>query len=79
MSKPTFGEVFRERIDKVVEDAKAAGINLTVVCKGAGVSRATPDRWRRKLPKTIEIVDKMEKVVAEHSAAAPGASSSGDE
>lgn len=74
MSKPTFGEVFRERLDQVEEGAKAAGINMTVVCKDAGISRATPDRWRRKLPKTIEIVDKMEKVVADRGAAAPGAS-----
>lgn len=70
MSKPTFGEVFQARIDQIVKDAQAAGTNLTVVCKGAGISRATPDRWRRKLPKTIEIIDKMEKVVAEHSAVA---------
>lgn len=68
MGKPTFGQVFSERIDKIEGDAKASGINMTVVCREAGISRATPDRWRRKLPKTIEIIDKMEKVVAEHDA-----------
>lgn len=65
----TFGKVFRERLEKIAQDAQAAGINLTVVCKGAGISRATPDRWRRKLPKTIEIIDKMESVVEERRAA----------
>jgi hypothetical protein len=68
MSKPTFGEVFRERIDKIEQDAHAKGINLTVVCKESGVSRATPDRWRRRLPKTIEIIDNMERVVEQHKA-----------
>jgi transposase-like protein len=72
MSEPTFGEVFRDRLDKVEAAAKAAGINMTVVCKEAGISRATPDRWRRKLPKTAEIIDKMEKVVAKYKAAAAG-------
>lgn len=70
MSEPTFGEVFRDRLDKVEAAAKAAGINMTVVCKEAGISRATPDRWRRKLPKTIDIIDKMEKVVAKYKATA---------
>lgn len=78
MSKPTFGEVFRDRIDKIVQDAEASGINLTVVCKGAGISRATPDRWRRKLPKTIETVDKMERVVAERNATTAAANKSED-
>lgn len=79
MSEPTeptklaFGKVFHDRIDRIVGDAKAAGVNLTVVCKDAGISRATPDRWRRKLPKTIAIIERMEQVVAERSAAAQAA------
>jgi hypothetical protein len=68
-SEPKFGDVFRARINKIDRDAQAAGINMTVVCKEAGISRATPDRWRRDLPKTIKIIDTMEKVVALHSLA----------
>lgn len=68
MSEPKFGDVFRERITKIDKDAQAAGINMTTVCKEAGVSRATPDRWRRKLPKTVEIIENMESIVALHSA-----------
>ena len=64
--KETFGEVFLARLDKIVEDANAAGINLTIVCARAGISRATPDRWRRELPKTIETLEAMEKVIEDH-------------
>lgn len=67
MSEQSFGEVFRERLENIDKSAQAAGINMTVVCKEAGVSRATPDRWKRNLPKTVEIVDMMESVVEKHA------------
>lgn len=68
MSDQTFGDVFRARLSQIDKDAQAVGINMTVVCKEAGVSRATPDRWRRNLPKTVEIIEKMEGVVTKHGA-----------
>jgi hypothetical protein len=37
---------------------------MTSICKDAGISRATPDRWKRGTPRTIEIVDQMEQIVA---------------
>lgn len=61
---PTFEAVFRSRISKIEEDARKVGLNFTSICKEAGVSRATPDRWKRGTPRTIEIVDQMEKIVA---------------
>lgn len=64
--KETFGDVFIARLDKIVEDAEAAGINLTIVCALAGISIATPNRWRRKLPRTIELIETMEQIVEEH-------------
>ena len=61
---PSFEAVFRSRISKIEEDARKVGMNFTTICKEAGISRATPDRWKRGTPRTIEIVDQMEKIVA---------------
>ena len=64
----SFTEAFYERIDRIVERGKACGMTLTDICSESGVARATPDRWSAKTPKTIELVDKMEAVVAEAEA-----------
>jgi len=56
----SFAEVFRERINEIERRALKAGTSLTATCKGVGVSRATPDRWRRKIPRTVAIIDEME-------------------
>lgn len=66
----TFTDDFNDRISKIEADAKACGLNWTSICKEAGLSRATPDRWKKKAPKTIAIITKMESIVAEHKAAA---------
>lgn len=62
----SFGAIFRGRLKKLEEDARRVGINMTVVCKEAGVGRSTPDRWHRNQPKTVEIIEKMEAVVEKH-------------
>lgn len=70
---PSFEDVFRKRIEKIEADARTVGLNFTSICKEAGISRATPDRWKRSTPKTIEIVQRMENIVASHRAeSAPG-------
>lgn len=56
-----FSQVFLTRIDNIERRALQLGTSLTAICKGVGISRATPDRWRRQIPRTIEIVDAMEK------------------
>lgn len=70
MSTPatSFEDVFRKRIESIEADARAVGLNFTSICKEAGISRATPDRWKRSTPKTIEIVQRMESIVAAHRA-----------
>lgn len=65
----TFEQVFNERLRKLEKDAHDAGINMTVVCAEAGIGRATPDRWKRSVPKTVKILDTMEKIVARHAKA----------
>ncbi|BCP56218.1 hypothetical protein K32_48350 [Kaistia sp. 32K] len=60
----TFTGEFHSRLDSIIERGKAAGLNLSDICKKAGVARATPDRWKAKAPKTIQVVDQLEAAVA---------------
>lgn len=63
----TYEDEFKARVAKLEKDASAAGTNLTEVCREAGVSRATPDRWRKKTPKTIALICRMEAIVERHA------------
>ncbi len=58
-----FTEVFNEAVDKLENDAKEAGLNITAVCRETNTARATPDRWRKYPPKTIKLLDDMQRVV----------------
>lgn len=62
-----FSKVFSARLDNIERRALQLGTSLTAICKGIGISRATPDRWRRQIPRTIEIVDAMEKWTEEYA------------
>jgi len=72
-SKQSFADDFKDRIAKIEADAKSIGLNWTSICKEAGLSRATPDRWKKRVPKTIEVVTKMEEIVERHKAQASAA------
>jgi DNA transposition AAA+ family ATPase len=63
MPQPPFGKVFDERLRAIEAEAVACGLNWTDICTEAGVSRATPDRWKKKKPNTITLIEKIEKVV----------------
>lgn len=69
MENNNFTKVFNATLSQLEVDAKAAGSNLTEVCREAGVSRTTPDRWKAKPPATVALVTKMQNVVAEKAAA----------
>lgn len=70
MSKPkapprdSFTKEFYARLDNIEARAKACGLTITHICRESGVARATPDRWRAKPPLTVELIDRMESVVA---------------
>lgn len=68
-TQTNFTEDFRAKISAIEAEAKECGLNWTSICKEAGLSRATPDRWKRKTPKTIEVVSKMQQIVARHKEA----------
>lgn len=59
---------FEEALDRLEKEAVAVGLSLTSICRATGVSRATPDRWRKETPMTIEILASMQKVVADKRA-----------
>jgi len=64
MPREKFSKVFRDRLDEIERDALAHGSSMSEICEGAKISRATPYRWFKRPPKTIEIIDVMEKVLA---------------
>ncbi len=68
MTQPPFIDAFRAQIRTIEDDAKACGLNWTLICKEAGISRATPDRWKKKAPKTVELIDRIREIVARHKA-----------
>lgn len=70
----SFEAAFRSRMDALFLRANKAGMSVTAVCKEAGIARATPDRWRKKAPLSIQLVDQMEQVVARHEEAKAAAS-----
>ncbi len=67
-----FEQDFFAALDKLEVDAKAVGLNLTSICKETGVSRATPGRWRREVPMTVQLLKQMQAVVAKKEAAGVG-------
>lgn len=59
-----FVDVFNDAITKLEIDAKAIGSNMTEVCREAGVSRTTPDRWKEKPPATVATLAKLQDFVS---------------
>lgn len=55
----TFEAEFYRRVEMIKERAKAAGTNITQLCRIAEVSRTTPERWEKRVPKSITILDQM--------------------
>ncbi|EIP9220998.1 hypothetical protein LT875_002444 [Salmonella enterica] len=55
----TFETEFYRRVEMIKQRAKDAGTNITQLCKAAGVSRTTPERWEKRVPKSIGILDLM--------------------
>ena len=61
-----FEKDFFAALDQLEVDAKAVGLNLTSICKETGVSRATPGRWRREVPMTVQLLRQMQDVVVSY-------------
>ena len=59
MDDSTFAAEFYRRVEMIKKRAKDAGTNITQLCRAAGVSRTTPERWEKRVPKSIGILDLM--------------------
>lgn len=60
----TFAQEMADRLADMEKRAKAAGSNMTQVCKATGVARVTYERWRQRAPQTIKKLDELEAEVA---------------
>lgn len=60
----SFEQEFAERLTAIENRAHKVGMNMTAICREAGISRATPERWKKTAPKTVELVSKMEQIVS---------------
>lgn len=72
MENTTFYNQFIAELDEIERRAKNVGSSITDICREAGIARATPDRWRKKAPKSVDLIDKMRTAVkaAEEKASA---------
>jgi len=75
----TFAQEHKRRLTALEARAKAAGSNITQVCKATGIARATYERWVERSPQTITKLDELEAEVSrlEAVAATPPASEVG--
>ena len=65
MSTNTFEAEFKRRVDDIKARATAAGTSITALCQATDIARATPDRWALRTPKTVKLVNELEKALAE--------------
>lgn len=65
----TFTADFQQRLAAIEKRAKAAGSNITQVCKATGIARATYERWQQRPPQTIVKLDELLAEVARLEAA----------
>lgn len=56
----TLQEIFKARLEQLRADAASNDISLSCLCREAGMSRATPDRWKVEPPNTIQLFDSLE-------------------
>lgn len=68
MSTGSYIKDFYATLDRLEVDAKAVGLTLTSICKITKISRATPDRWRREVPTTVMLLERMQQVVRDEEA-----------
>lgn len=56
----TYAAEFLERLDRIDDGLELLQMPMSELCRRADVARSTPDRWRRIIPKTVEMLTRME-------------------
>src|SRR5262249_45177955 len=64
MHMTTFSQEHARRLKDLEARAKAAGSNMTQVCKTTGIARATYESWVQRAPQTVRKLDELEAEVA---------------
>ena len=59
MTRKPYHTQFVDKLDEIERRARSCGSSITAICRGAGVARATPDRWRNKAPETVDVMDRL--------------------
>lgn len=66
-SQPVTGTLY----SSLKAECDAAGIPLGTVCREAGIDRSLMERWKKKDPKTIEVLnslrDALERLKSKHN------------
>lgn len=66
-SRPVTGSLYAS----LKSECDAAGIQLGTVCREAGIDRSIMERWKKKDPKTIQVVnalrDALERLKSNHN------------
>ncbi|MDP3328759.1 hypothetical protein [Parvibaculum sp.] len=70
MTSKSFGIAFDDAIAALHADAKALGVSISQICEEAGVSRATPHRYLKVRPTTVDTVERLQAAVDKHRAPA---------
>jgi len=61
---------FLARLDSIEARGKKLGLTMPQITALAGVARATPERWRRKVPQSVLLLDKLDDFIVEAEKAA---------
>lgn len=56
----TFDDDFLARLSAIEDEAKLLGESWSSICRNNGISRATPQRWRKEIPHTVTKVAEIE-------------------
>jgi DNA-binding transcriptional regulator YiaG len=59
-------DITKPLVPTLKDACERAGINLSVACREAGVSRSTVERWKTDEPKTVQELRKLLKVINKH-------------
>lgn len=63
VQRQRFDVEFTQRVRELDARAKAINLSWSQICRTTGTARATPDRWMRRPPKSVETLAAMEAAI----------------
>lgn len=65
-TKGDFEQKFSEKLEDIYSRSEKAKTSITEICRDAGIARATPDRWRKRAPKSIKLIDQLDAALKQY-------------